>query len=239
MGNGSYRMNYNLYADPGYSNIWGDATTSAPTSQLLTGIGAGSVSATVYAKLPGGQNTVAIVNNADTQYMESYATTTQAKVDVQTFPLIGLLLNCPLSSPSLTLQIPLTVKALVQKNCTISATNLVFPAQGLLTAPVPGSSQISVQCTNNNAYSLALNGGTVGGNVLARKMKHSTAADTVGYQLYQGSNYAIVWGDATGGSPMAGLGTGAAQSYTVYGLVPQATPRPGSYSDTVTATITF
>ena len=39
MGNGSYRMNYNLYADPGYSNIWGDATTSAPTSQLLTGIG--------------------------------------------------------------------------------------------------------------------------------------------------------------------------------------------------------
>ena len=80
----------------------------------------------------------------------------------------------------------MTVKALVQKNCTISATNLVFPAQGLLTAPVPGSSQISVQCTNNNAYSLALNGGTVGGNVLARKMKHSTAADTVGYQLYQG-----------------------------------------------------
>ena len=240
MGNGSYRMNYNLYTDPGYSNIWGDATTSAPTSQLLTGIGAGSVSATVYAKLPGGQNTVAIVNNADTQYMESYATTTQAKVDVQTFPLIGLLLNCPLSSPSLTLQIPLTVKALVQKNCTISATNLVFPAQGVLTVPVPGSSQISVQCTNNNAYSLALNGGTVGGNVLARKMKHSTAADTVGYQLYQGSNYAIVWGDATGGSPMAGLGTGAAQSYTVYGLVPpQATPRPGSYSDTVTATITF
>ena len=59
------------------------------------------------------------------------------------------------------MQIPLTVKALVQKNCTISATNLVFPAQGLLTAPVPGSSQISVQCTNNNAYSLALNGGTV------------------------------------------------------------------------------
>ena len=41
MGNGSYRMNYNLYTDPGYSNIWGNATTSAPTSQLLTGIGAG------------------------------------------------------------------------------------------------------------------------------------------------------------------------------------------------------
>ena len=103
MGNGSYRMNYNLYTDPGYSNIWGNATTSAPTSQLLTGIGRGRCRRP--SILPGGQNTVTIVNNADTQYMESYATTTQAKVDVQTFPLIGLLLNCPLSSPSLTLQI--------------------------------------------------------------------------------------------------------------------------------------
>ena len=239
MGNGSYRMNYNLYTDPGYSNIWGNATTSAPTSQLLTGIGAGSVSATVYAKLPGGQNTVTIVNNADTQYMElRHDHAGQGgRADLSAHRAAPEL---PAEFALLTLQIPLTVKALVQKNCTISATNLVFPAQGLLTAPVPGSSQISVQCTNNNAYSLALNGGTVGGNVLARKMKHSTAADTVGYQLYQGSNYAIVWGDATGGSPMAGLGTGAAQSYTVYGLVPpQATPRPGSYSDTVTATITF
>ena len=181
---------------------------------------------------------MAIVNNADTQYMESYATTTQAKVDVQTFPLIGLLLNCPLSSPSLTLQIPLTVKALVQKNCTISATNLVFPAQGLLTAGAWQQPDQRAMHQQQRVFAGAQ--WRDGGRQRAGAQdEHSTAADTVGYQLYQGSNYAIVWGDATGGSPMAGLGTGAAQSYTVYGLVPQATPRPGSYSDTVTATITF
>ncbi|WZB69364.1 spore coat protein U domain-containing protein [Achromobacter xylosoxidans] len=37
-----------------------------------------------------------------------------------------------------------------------------------------------------------------------------------------------------------GLGSGTVQNHTVYGRVPaQTTPRPGSYSDTVTATITF
>ncbi|AUT45656.1 spore coat U domain-containing protein [Achromobacter sp. AONIH1] len=239
MGNGSYRMNYNLYTDPGYSSVWGAATTSPPTSQVLTDVIDASLSVPIYAKLPGGQTSVSTVGNADTQYQEIYSGAS-VHVEVQTALFFPDSVNCPLSSPTWVMTMPLTVKALVQKNCTISATNLVFPAQGVLTVPVPGSSQISVQCTNNNAYSLALNGGTVGGNVLARKMKHSTAADTVSYQLYQGSNYAIVWGDASGGSPKTGLGSGTVQNHTVYGRVPaQTTPRPGSYSDTVTATITF
>ena len=194
MGNGAYRMNYNLYTDSGYSNVWGAATTSPPTSQVLAVAGAGSLSVPIYAKLPGGQTSVSTVGNADTQYQELYGGTS-VDVEVQT----GLLVpsgQLPVAQSGLDPEYPLTVKALVQKNCTISATNLVFPAQGLLSAAVPGSSQISVQCTNNNAYSLALNGGTVAGNVMARRMKHATASDTVSYQLYQGGDYAVVWGDA-------------------------------------------
>ena len=56
MGNGSYRMNYNLYTDPGYSNIWGNATPRRLRRSAADRHRAGSVSATVYAK-PGGQNT--------------------------------------------------------------------------------------------------------------------------------------------------------------------------------------
>jgi spore coat protein U-like protein len=109
-----------------------------------------------------------------------------------------------------------------------------------LNAATTGTSTITVKCTNNNAFSVALNGGAVANNVLARKMKHSTAADTVGYQLYQDGNYATIWGDASGGSPRTGTGTGSNQTFTVYGRVPaQATPRPGDYKDVVTATITF
>ena len=172
------------------------------------------------------------VGNADTQYQEIYS---GASVHVEVQTACFRFGQLSLSSPTWVMTMPLTVKALVQKNCTISAPIWCFRPR-VLTVPVPGSSQISVQCTNNNAYSLALNGGTVGGNVLARKMKHSTAP-TRSATSYQGSNYAIVWGDATAARPrpvwarcrtircMAGAG--------------QTTPRPGSYSDTVTATITF
>jgi spore coat protein U-like protein len=39
---------------------------------------------------------------------------------------------------------------------------------------------------------------------------------------------------------VAGVGNGAAQPYTVYGRVlPQVTPAPGAYSDTITITVTF
>jgi spore coat protein U-like protein len=240
LGAGTNRMNYNLYTDAAHSQVWGTSTSSGPTSVLLTGplvVGGGPVSTTFrfYGKLPGNQPLVSTVNNANTQYSENYATT--ATVDV-VFGLGGLA-NCPVT-PTQRILVPLTVTALVQKNCTINATDLMFPPRGVLNAATTGTSTITVKCTNNNAFSVALNGGAVANNVLARKMKHSTAADTVGYQLYQDGNYATIWGDASGGSPRTGTGTGSNQTFTVYGRVPaQATPRPGDYKDVVTATITF
>lgn len=240
LGAGTNRMNYNLYTDAAHSQVWGTSTSSGPTSVLLTGplvVGGGPVSTTFrfYGKLPGNQPLVSTVNNANTQYSENYATT--ATVDV-VFGLGGLA-NCPVT-PTQRILVPLTVTALVQKNCTINATDLMFPPRGVLNAATTGTSTITVKCTNNNAFSVALNGGAVANNVLARKMKHSTAADTVGYQLYQDGSYATIWGDASGGSPRTGTGTGSNQTFTVYGRVPaQATPRPGDYKDVVTATITF
>ena len=67
MGNGVYRMNYNLYTDAGYTTVWGDATTSPPTSQVLNVLGNGSIMVPIYAKLPGGQTSVSTVGNVDTQ----------------------------------------------------------------------------------------------------------------------------------------------------------------------------
>jgi len=242
LGAGALRMNYNLYTDSGHTQVWGAATTSAPTSVLLAGPALGgnaSASFSFYGKLPGGQSSVSTIGNANTLYSETYTTT--ARVDISVGLLSTLLINCPIAAPTQTLSIPLNVQATVQKNCTINATNLAFPSQGLLNHVVTANGTITVRCTNNNAFSVALNGGSVANNVAARKMKHQTAADTVSYQLYQDSNYATIWGDSvTGGTPLTNTGTGANQQFTVYGRVPvQTTPRPGNYSDTVTATITF
>ena len=241
LGAGTNRMNYNLYTDAARTQIWGAATVSPPTSQTLTGplLGGGNVSTTFrfYGKLPGGQSTVPTVGNANTVYSETYATT--GRLDVL-FGLLSGLSNCPLAAPTQRITIPLVVRTTVQKNCTINATDMAFPPRGVLSAAVTANSQITVRCSNANAFSLALNGGSVAGNVLARKMKHTTAADTVSYQLYQDAAYGTVWGDASGGAPRAGVGTGANQTFTVYGRVPaQTTPRPGTYRDVVTATITF
>lgn len=241
LGAGTNRMNYNLYTDAARTQVWGAATAGQPTSQTITGpvLGGGSVSTTFrfYGKLPGGQSTVPTVGNANTQYSETYTTT--GRLDVL-FGLLSGLSNCPLAAPTQRITIPLVVRSTVQKNCTINATDMAFPARGVLNAAVTANSQITVRCTNANAFSVALNGGSVAGNVLARKMKHTSAADTVNYQLYQDAAYATVWGDASGGAPRAGVGTGANQTFTVYGRVPaQATPRPGTYRDVITATVTF
>jgi spore coat protein U-like protein len=49
-----------------------------------------------------------------------------------------------------------------------------------------------------------------------------------------------VWGDTIGSDTVAGTGNGAAQSYTVFGLVPvQTTPGPGTYNDVITVTVTY
>ena len=48
-------------------------------------------------------------------------------------------------------------------------------------------------------------------------------------------------GDTTSGSTVAGEGTGAAQALTVYGKVDAqaSTPAAGTYTDTITVTVTY
>ena len=64
---------------------------------------------------------------------------------------------------------------------------------------------------------------------------------TLGYQLYSDSLHSIVWGDGTSLSAVTpGVGTGSNQSLTVYGRLPTVTGAiPGTYTDTVTVTVTY
>jgi spore coat protein U-like protein len=62
----------------------------------------------------------------------------------------------------------------------------------------------------------------------------------VTYSLYSDSGRATVWGNTVGTNTVAGTGNGASQSYTVYGRAPaQTTPAAGTYTDTVTVTVTY
>ena len=67
----------------------------------------------------------------------------------------------------------------------------------------------------------------------------SGAGDSVIYGLYQNAARSVPWGTANA-STLGGTGTAATQTIPVYGRVPgQVTPPPGTYSDTVVATVTY
>jgi spore coat protein U-like protein len=87
--------------------------------------------------------------------------------------------------------------------------------------------------------SISLNGGTTGSPPASRKM--SKGAETVTYGLYKDAARSQIWSDAsTPGSTVPGTGTGLAQNLVAYGRVlPQSTPSPGLYTDTVVVTVTY
>ena len=68
----------------------------------------------------------------------------------------------------------------------------------------------------------------------------TSGANTVNYTLYSNSGRTTLWGNTVGTDTVAATGNGASQSYTVYGRVPtQAAPAPGTYTDTITVTVTY
>ena len=134
----------------------------------------------------------------------------------------------------------MTVQMTITATCTVnSATSMNFGTQGVLSTNVDQTSTIQVTCTNTTPYNIGLDAGTgTGATVATRKM--TSAANTVNYTLYSNSGRTTVWGNTVGTDTQAATGNGSAQSYTVYGRVPsQAAPAPGTYSDTITITVTY
>ena len=111
-------------------------------------------------------------------------------------------------------------------------------AAGVLNSNADAQTMIYVQGANTTPYTIGIDQGTgAGATIAARKMSNGPAA--VIYALYQDSGRTLLWG-VTGTELVSGVGTGSVQSYTVYGRVPsQATPAPGTYSDTLTVTLTY
>ena len=114
-----------------------------------------------------------------------------------------------------------------------SPTDLDFGSSGLLNANVDASSTFNVKCTNGVSYSIGLGGSNDSGGV--KRMSNGT--EYVSYQTYSDSARSTTWDNS---NTVAAVGTGNDQSYTVYGRVPpQTTPSVGTYTDTVTITVTY
>lgn len=130
------------------------------------------------------------------------------------------------------------VTATVLKDCIVSATALPFG--NYIGAAVNVSSTVTVTCTSGTTYTVGLNQGlTTGATVTTRQMGITQPAGGLNYSLLTTSYSGANWGN-TSGSWVSGTGNGAAQALTVYGVLPAAQyVPPGSYTDTITATVTY
>jgi spore coat protein U-like protein len=135
-----------------------------------------------------------------------------------------------------TLGVSLTINA----GCTVSSTPVAFPAQGVISAAVAQTGSLIVTCTNTTPYNVGLDQGAGTGATVTSRLMTGPAAATVAYGLYQDAGHVTNSGKTIGTDTKTGTGNGTAQTLTVYGnILPQTTPAPGAYADTVNVTVTF
>jgi len=140
----------------------------------------------------------------------------------------------------------LTVSASIASNCTIDASDsLAFGAYDPIvtnkSSDLEGDGSISVICTNGSAVTIELDGGLNedGAAPAAPARRMISGANLLSYTLYSDAGLLTLW--ATGAAvDVDDTGTGVASNHTVYGSVAADQNVPvGSYSDTVSATVTF
>jgi spore coat protein U-like protein len=115
---------------------------------------------------------------------------------------------------------------------------MVFPNYSGLA--VQSTSTLTVTCTGTTPYNVGLNQGTATGATVTNRSMTGPASVLLGYKLFSNSGRTTNWGNTVGTSTVAGTGTGVAQALTVYGqILAGLSVQPGSYADTITATITY
>lgn len=101
------------------------------------------------------------------------------------------------------------------------------------------SNLIAVSCNGNGTATIDLSTGG-NGSYFPRTMANGT--NTLTYNLYTTASLTSVWGDSTGGTVDQSLAYHGNTSalYSVYGQIPALqNVNPGSYTDTITITVSF
>lgn len=132
------------------------------------------------------------------------------------------------------------VTATVLQACIVTASPLVFGNYDPTAATATDAqTSVLVTCTNGTAYNVGLNqGGGSGATVATRKM--TSAGNTMNYTLYRDGSRTTLWGNTVGTDTLSGTGTGLPVTHNVYGRIPaQQAVQQGSYSDTITVTVTY
>jgi spore coat protein U-like protein len=234
LSNGTKYLDHEFYTNASRTQVWGSwgavvtayGTGGVQQDLALGSTGSASVSLTVYARVLASQQSAAPLSytwSATSPGIRYGKSGTSA---------------CPTGNNT-TSGGTTTWTATVPANCLVSATAVNFGSAGVIAANTDASGTTTVQCTSTTPYTVALNGGNSGATD-PTKREMSKATETITYGLYRDSARSLPWGSTTGTNTVGGTGTGSNQPLTVYGRVAsQATPSPGTYTDSVIVTVTY
>ncbi|TXR49806.1 spore coat protein U domain-containing protein [Phyllobacterium endophyticum] len=222
---------YNLYQEPARQVVWGSWSWASAPPEFMVDIpallGRGSATVTIYGQVLANQKTAppgsysSQFSGAQTQFRYrwddgagcSSSVGTQATTDF-------------------------TVSFQNTKQCFISAYDIDFGKHGILDSTIDEDGQVTVSCSPSTPYVVALGSGGANAGPTARRM--TKGSEFVTYGLYRNAARSLPWGATDGADTVSGTGAGTAQNLPIYArILPQTTPTPGVYSDTVIVTVTY
>ena len=139
----------------------------------------------------------------------------------------------------------LSVTAVVQPSCTVSANPVNF---GAVKSGEAGNATgaVRVACTTGTSWTAAADGdsgaggGGSGGDIVSRSMRGGSGK--LSYLLFTDSSLTQPWGDGSGGTALLqGKGKGSAELHRIHArILPDRSGTPsGAYSDLVRITIRY
>lgn len=141
-----------------------------------------------------------------------------------------------------------TVSITIDESCSLNAaapTDIDFGTftRSASTANIDAAGNLVVNCSAGTPYNIGLDGGInstgTASSPAAGQRRMANSGNYVPYDLYQDSARSVFWGNTVGSNTLTGTGTGANQNTPVYGRTNDINVPAGTYSDTITATITF
>lgn len=242
-------LQFQLYTDAARTQVWGSRTLAGAPTPLVVDFdyavavllgGSQTIPVTLYGRVP-----------TQTLIAGDYAnpfTGVQTSIDYQygeralgaaTQP-ASCIAGGPTGGATVSGAFPFTATATVPAACrALVTTDLDFgSASGVITSNIDQTSTIGMICTGRTAWSLGLGDGQNAVNGV-RRMRAGLLGGTLDYALYRDPSRTLRWGTTANVDTEAGVGTGLAQSVTVYGRVPPQSAAAGSYADVVVVTITY
>ena len=152
---------------------------------------------------------------------------------------LAAVVTAPAFAATTTNTMPVSVNVI--NSCTVAATPMSFGAPTSIGGSVINSSStISLVCTNGATYDVALDNGTHAAG--SQRNMQSAGGVSIPYNVYSDSARSAAWGSTSGTNTVAStMGLSGTATLTAYGQIP-ASASPvvaGSYTDTITVTVTF